>query len=622
MRYLGSKDDLAPHLVDFLEKRGLLDSGLRFFDAFCGIGSVADALKGRAELIVNDILVSSTTYTLGRLFTPSCTFDGLGFDPFSYLDSSTETLEGFMFHHYSPGGSNRMYFTAENASRIDFFREQIKQWNEGGLLNFEEHQTLLASLISAVSFVSNTAGVYGAFLKHWDSRALKPIRFLRLRTSSVSSGPVQHMTGKVEHLIHDVPCDILYLDPPYTQNQYGTQYHLLETLILDDKPSELSEVTGSRYVTPTRSDWSIELKVHIAFERVIAKTQAKHILFSYSTDGFLSPQFVESCLKRYGNPETYAMKRVRYKRYQNWKTDPGKGKEHEEILYYIEKIPESQVVYNAPFSFPGNKARLMTEINSNLPSEFQGQIVDAFGGGLNVGINIPSKLLVYNDHNKVLCELLKEIAEKDTYKFILYINRQIKRFGLEAGNKDAYIEAREKYNSTAANRRNMGLLYTIICYGFNQQIRFNSKMEFNIPVGQRYFNDLILEKLISFSRTLKDSNVQFSHNDFRDLPAMVTGPAFWYFDPPYLNTNASYNDGARGFSDWKEKDEKDLMILIDDLNSKDSKFMLSYVMEHNGVENKSVRDWVKSQGYNVIELGPHRTSKYERLECLITNYTI
>ena len=132
------------------------------------------------------------------------------------------------------------------------------------------------------------------------------------------------------------------------------------------------------------------------------------------------------------------MKRIRYKRYQNWKTNPGKGKEHEEILYYIEKIPESQVVYNAPFSFPGNKARLMTKISSNLPSEFQGQIVDAFGGGLNVGINIPSKLLVYNDHNKVLCGLLKEIAEKDTYKFILYINRQIRRFGLEAGNKDAY----------------------------------------------------------------------------------------------------------------------------------------------------------------------------------------
>ncbi len=622
MRYLGSKDDLSPHLVDFLESRGLLDSGLRFFDAFCGIGSVSEALKGRAEIIVNDILVSSTTYTLGRLFTPQCTFDGLGFDPFYHLDSSSETREGFMFENYSPGGSNRMYFTAENASRIDFFREQIKQWNEDGLLNFEEHKTLLASLISAVSSVSNTAGVYGAFLKKWDSRALKPIRFVRLITSETPSGPVKHMTGKIEHLIQDVPCDILYLDPPYTQNQYGTQYHLLETLILDDKPSDLSPVTGSRYVTPTRSDWSINLKAHIAFERVIAKTQAKHILFSYSTDGFLSPKFVEACLKRYGIPETFKMKRIKYKRYQNWKSDRGKGKEHQEIIYYIEKIPESKVVYTAPFSFPGNKSRLMTNIRSYLPSESQRQIVDAFGGGLNVGINLQSEFLVYNDHNKILCGLLKELSEKDTYKFILYAYRQIKRFGLEAGNKDAYLEAREKYNSTKANRSNMGLLYTIICYGFNQQIRFNSRMEFNIPVGQRYLNDLILEKLISFSRKLKESNVQFSHNDFRDLPRMVTDPAFWYFDPPYLNTNASYNDGSRGFSDWKEKDERDLMELIDELNSKGSRFMLSYVMEHNGIENKAVRDWVKSQDYNVIELGPHRTSKHERLECLIMNYNV
>ena len=44
---------------------------------------------------------------------------------------------------------------------------------------------------------------------------------------------------KIEDTIEDVECDILYLDPPYTQNQYGTQYHLLETLVLDDNPSIL-----------------------------------------------------------------------------------------------------------------------------------------------------------------------------------------------------------------------------------------------------------------------------------------------------------------------------------------------------------------------------------------------
>ena len=67
-----------------------------------------------------------------------------------------------------------------------------------------------------------------------------------------------HLTcNKIENIISKIDCDILYLDPPYTQNQYGTQYHLLETLILDDNPS-VSAITGSRPTAPMRSDWSKE----------------------------------------------------------------------------------------------------------------------------------------------------------------------------------------------------------------------------------------------------------------------------------------------------------------------------------------------------------------------------
>ena len=83
----------------------------------------------------------------------------------------------------------------------------------------------------------------------------------------------------------------------YTQNQYGTQYHLLETLILNDNPS-VSKVTGSRQITPLKSDWSINFKSHIAFNEVIKKTQAKHIIFSYSPDGFISKEFISQTLKR------------------------------------------------------------------------------------------------------------------------------------------------------------------------------------------------------------------------------------------------------------------------------------------------------------------------------------
>ena len=70
-----------------------------------------------------------------------------------------------------------MYFTPENAGRIDYFRWQIEKWRCDQLITDNEYSYLIACLIESVSNVSNTAGVYGAFLKKWDPRALKPISF-------------------------------------------------------------------------------------------------------------------------------------------------------------------------------------------------------------------------------------------------------------------------------------------------------------------------------------------------------------------------------------------------------------------------------------------------------------
>lgn len=95
---------------------------------------------------------------------------------------------------------------------------------------------MIACLIESVSDVSNTAGVYGAFLKKWDSRATKRIVFSKVDFRPARYKSIRTYNAKIEDIIEEVECDILYLDPPYTQNQYGTQYHLLETLVLDDNP--------------------------------------------------------------------------------------------------------------------------------------------------------------------------------------------------------------------------------------------------------------------------------------------------------------------------------------------------------------------------------------------------
>lgn len=511
-----------------------------------------------------------------------------------------------------------MYFTPENAARIDYFRSQIEEWKRDGLLAESEYMFLLSCLIESVSKVSNTAGVYGAFLKKWDGRALKPIEFIKPLYNAHASRDVTIFNDKIEDIISEIECDILYLDPPYTQNQYGTQYHLLETLILNDCPS-VSKVTGSRPVMPMRSDWSKEYKVNILFDKIIAKTKARYIVLSYNNDGFMSKEYIEAVLKRYGKPETYCCKKIGYKKYQNWKSQ--NHKEHYEYLFFVEKKSSSEIVYESPLNYIGNKTRVIPEIRKYLPDDID-SFIDAFGGGFNVGINIYSESIIYNEYNHFVKELIESFWHYDTFSYITYMKKTIQRFGLERGDKDAYLKARGYYNSLPEDKRDPRLLLVVILYSFQQQIRFNGNHEFNNPVGMRWFNDKILEKLISFSRRIKELNVRFYCSDYMDMLHHVNdGHTFIYLDPPYMLTNGSYNDGKRGFKGWDSSQEFDLFSFLDRLNGEGSRFMLSYVLEHKGKINQALLNWVKNNNYHIIELGNILgISGSRRKEILVVNY--
>lgn len=619
MRYLGNKESILTEISDLLESQGLLKDGFTFFDAFCGSGSVADYFKSYYDIIINDNLTWSVKYAKGRVCAPTCTFDKLGFNPFEYLNANENTVQGFMYRNYAPTESARMYFTPENAGRIDYFRKQIEDWKNENLLSEEEYCYLIACLIESVSDVSNTAGVYGAFLKKWDSRATKRIVFSKVDFRPARYKSIRTYNAKIEDIIEEVECDILYLDPPYTQNQYGTQYHLLETLVLDDNPS-ISKVTGSRSTAPMRSDWSKEYKANILFDRILAKTKAKYIVLSYNNDGFMSKEYIEAAMKRYGKPETFVCKKIAYKKYQNWKSQ--NENKHFEYLFFVEKKDIQDVVFECPLNYIGSKAKVVPDILRLQPENYD-TFIDAFGGGFNVGINITAKKVIYNDLNYLVANLIRSFREHDTYDYLLYIKRIIKKFGLEKANGPAYLEARSYYNSLPAEKRDPRLLFTIILYGFQQQIRFNSQHDFNNPVGMRWFNDKILEKMISFSRQIKEGNYEFSCQNYKELRSQMTPSSFVYFDPPYNLTTGSYNDGKRGFDGWNKELEAELFSFADDLNQSGVPFMLSYVVEHKGATNQELLDWINKRGYRLIQLGDIiGISGSRRKEVLIVNYGI
>jgi len=614
MRYIGSKGKIVYQIEDLINSLELNKENYTFFDAFSGTGIVGNYFKDQYKIISNDILYSSYVMAQAKLNTPDMKFKNLKVNPFDYFNDVNNQLKGFIYSNYSLGGSERMYFSEENAARIDFIRTAIEKWYKDEKIDSKEYYYLIASLLESVSKVANVAGVYGAYLKKWDPRAVKPMMFIPVEMDKKESLFENEVYNeKIEELINDVSGDILYLDPPYTKNQYSVQYHMLETITLYDAP-EIKGKTGARDTSKLTSDFSKRGEVHVAFEKIIARAKFKHIIMSYSSDGIMSKEYIESVLKRHGKPDTLVFKKIEYRRYLNSKA---KYTEHYEYLFYIEKKEDKEINYSSPLNYIGGKADMIEFLKKHVPKNID-RFIDVFGGGFNVGININCEQLIYNDCNFKVRELLETFKNEDTVSIYKYIEKMIKKYKLEHGAKEPYLKIRELYNKTPMENKNPKLLYLLVLYGFQQQIRFNSSYDYNNPVGQSGFNDKLAEKLISYCRNLKEKNVSFYSKDFSELDEYINNKTFLYLDPPYLITLGSYNDGKRGFNGWNEEEEKRLLNYLQQLHKRGIKFMLSNVLQHKDKTNQLLIDWVKENRFKIIEFdGKARKS---RNEVIIVNY--
>lgn len=615
MRYIGNKTKILNEIDKLLKDKGIDKQGLSFFDAFTGTATVAHHYKERYNLIANDNLYFSYVIAEAKLNSKSNMFKSLGFDPFSYFnDANTTNFEGFISHNFAPKLSNRMYFSDENAKFIDFIRQTIDVWFIEDKITENEKYFLIASLIESVSKVANVAGVYGAYLKKWDPRAVKKMVYSPIDSEPHVDNLAEIYNEDILNVIQKVKGDILYLDPPYTKNQYSVQYHLLETIAIYDNPI-LKGKTGARDTCIKSSNFSKCGDVHIAFDKLVAKANFKHIILSYNSDGLMSKDFIESVLKRYGKKETFEFRKFPYRRYKNSKAVD--KKDHFEYLFYIEKKDITN--YSSPLNFIGGKHDLVDFLKSYMPKSIN-TFYDLFGGGFNVGINIEANKIVYNDINFKVKELLEYITNANINEFYKYISQTITKLGLSKENKEAYLKLREKYNNTPISSRDCRDLFLLIMFGFQQQIRFNSNLDYNNPVGQAGFNDKIFEKLISFSRITKEKKVFYYAEDYSTFIEYINEDDFVYIDPPYLITLGSYNDGKRGFNGWNENEEKRLLSFLGSLHKKKIKFMLSNVLVHKGKTNDILKEWVTKNNFNVIEY--KQKARGNRSEIIVVNYEV
>ena len=601
MRYLGNKESICSEIVELINNKVKKDGEKVLFDAFCGTGTIANALKDNYSIVLNDNLRLATAFSAGRIYKGHCKFDGLGFEPLSFFNSNKNTSIGFFSKNYSPALSGRMYFSDYNAGRIDYFRETVEEWKSSGKITDNEYYYLLACLLESVSKVANVAGVYGAYLKSWDPRAVKEINFIDVEGETAKNSPCikSVLNENIIDVIDKVDCDVLYLDPPYTKNKYSVQYHLLETLIRNDKPT-LKGITGTRDLSFASDNWSIKYKVDTEFEYVVAKTKAKHIVMSYSSDGIMSKDYILNVLRRYGKQETLVVKEIPYKKYRNFKTfseDP-----HYEYIFYVEKKEAKDVEYYCPLNYMGGKTNVIEFIKPALGGKEV--FVDLMGGGFNVGINaFGYQTIIYNDINFIVKDLLLMFRQLDTPTILKKIEDLIEKYGLEKHNSETYFKYRNDYNFIYRKRADYAIyLYTLILYGFQQQIRFNSSYEFNNPVGESGFNDSIREKIVSFSREIKEKDVYFYSQDYSELIDKIDNKCLVYIDPPYLITLGSYNDGKRGFNGWSPKEEKRLIEFVDEIKKKGCKIVMSNILEYKEKTNDLLIKWIEDNNASVKEI--------------------
>lgn len=323
--YLGNKRRLLHLILEALERTGTLNTKRKkyapiFADFFAGSGVVSRlARQNGYRVIANDWEPYSHALNHAVL---SCV-QAPAFNALGGYQNAIDTLnrlpdvKGWVTHNLCPRDDNeydpsrdRLFFKRRNGMRIDAIRHQIATWQLQGVIDDIEMSALLAPLLYSASFVSNTSGVFKSFHQGWGGKtktALERIESKLWLQPSVfcSVGDPNRLAAEMwcvdaQHLANQMSgfeVDIAYLDPPYNQHAYSSNYHVLNALTLWDQ-KDLPPPDTKGYKSGIDRAWRKERPspynsakyAKDAYEQLLSTVNAHYILTSYSTDGNISVQ--------------------------------------------------------------------------------------------------------------------------------------------------------------------------------------------------------------------------------------------------------------------------------------------------------------------------------------------
>ena len=338
--YIGNKRKLLDLIHQAIEITGV--SGGSFVDLFSGSTVVARfAKKLGFRVLSNDWEPYSEQIAIGTVVNNKVpAFEKLsGCDNVFKILNDVTPIEDYVTKHLCPSDDenlnheeDRLFFMRKNGMKIDAMRELISTWEVEGKITREEFGYLMASFVYSVSYVSNTSGVFKGFHRGWGgSNGTAQYRIcsdIELRPAIVFDNGKKNIStredaGKLVHklttILGGIP-DIIYLDPPYNQHPYGSNYHVLNTVTLWDKPDFPEKITrGTKsairldWRTERRSAYNSHRKAAQEFQELIDNISAKFILTSYSTEGNIPLETMIGILASKGSLSIVKREYVRYR---------------------------------------------------------------------------------------------------------------------------------------------------------------------------------------------------------------------------------------------------------------------------------------------------------------------
>ena len=335
MRYIGNKENIIEKIYNILKSHDVVGSS--FFDFFSGTTNVARFYKQLGyKVFSSDVMYMSfclqkayiennSVPTFDKLLhtfktTPTTSLFVTPLDIVIEYLNNIEPQKGFIYYNYTPEGTAdlqqpRMYFSNENGKIIDAIRQQIEQWNNDKLLSESEYYILLTCLIETISFYANVAGIYAAFQKKWDPRAIKKLQLRTIRFyDNKQINPVYNVDSMT--LLPQIDVDILYLDPPYNERQYLPNYHLVETIAKYDNPF-IKGVTGMREYENKKSTFCNVKTALRDLEKIVRIAKYKHLVLSYNSEGIMKQDDIINIFSKYGNVKLEQFEYARFKSNNN-----------------------------------------------------------------------------------------------------------------------------------------------------------------------------------------------------------------------------------------------------------------------------------------------------------------